>query len=174
MSQPHDRYRKQVLFAGLREEGQQRLAKSRVVVCGCGALGTVVAETVVRAGVGHVRIVDRDFVELSNLQRQVLFDEEDVRARTPKAVAAVEKLRRINSEIQIEPLVADIDAGNVRSLVEGADLILDGTDNFEVRFLLNDVSLETGIPWIYAGVIGSHGQTMPVFPRPHGLPAVSD
>lgn len=164
MSPSQDRYRKQVLFAGLREEGQQRLAKSRVVVCGCGALGTVVAETVVRAGVGHVRIVDRDFVELSNLQRQVLFDEEDVRARTPKAVAAVEKLRRINSSIQIEPVVADIDAGNVRSLVEGADLILDGTDNFEVRFLLNDVSLETGIPWIYAGVIGSHGQTMPVFP----------
>ena len=159
-----ERYRKQVLFSGLREDGQRRLLASRALVCGCGALGTVVAETLVRAGVGFVRIVDRDFVELSNLQRQVLFDEHDVRSRLPKAVAAAEKLRRINSEIVIEPIVADIDAGNVRSLVEGIDLILDGTDNFEVRFLINDAALETGVPWVYAGVIGSHGQMMPVFP----------
>jgi molybdopterin-synthase adenylyltransferase len=159
-----ERYSKQILFAGLDEAKQQRLLDSKVLLCGCGALGTVLAETLARAGVGMLRIVDRDFVELSNLQRQVLFDEQDVADRTPKAIAAAHKLTRINSQITIEPIVADIDHTNIVGLTEGVDLILDGSDNFEVRFLINDASLETGIPWIYAGVIGSHGQTMTIFP----------
>jgi adenylyltransferase/sulfurtransferase len=161
---PLDRYSKQVLFVGLGEEGQRRLRDSRVLLCGCGALGSVLADTLVRAGVGFVRLVDRDFVETSNLQRQVLFDEDDVRNRLPKAVAAEAKLRRVNSDVTVEAVVADVDHTNVLGFAEGVDLILDGTDNFEIRFLLNDASLETGIPWVYAGVIGSHGQTMPVFP----------
>ncbi len=160
-----ERYQKQVLFMGLKEAGQKRLAQGRVLLCGCGALGTVLAETLVRAGVGSVRIVDRDFVELSNLQRQVLFDEADVKNRWPKSVAAERKLKAINSEVQIEAVVADIDHTNILSLAKDVDLILDGTDNFEIRFLINDASLETGIPWIYAGVIGSHGQTMTIFPH---------
>ena len=160
-----DRYQKQILFDGLGEEGQRRLCESRVFLCGCGALGTVLAETLVRAGVGFVRLVDRDFVEASNLQRQVLFDEDDIAARLPKAIAAERKLRKINSGIAIDAIVADVDYTNVMQFTDGVDLILDGTDNFEIRFLLNDASLESGIPWVYAGVIGSHGQTMPIFPR---------
>jgi molybdopterin/thiamine biosynthesis adenylyltransferase len=159
-----ERYSKQVLFSGIGEAGQRRLLAGRAVLFGCGALGSVLAETLVRAGVGWLRIVDRDFVELSNLQRQVLFDESDVATRLPKAVAAAEKLRRINSSVTVEPIVADVDHTNVLALVEGADLILDGSDNFELRFLVNDAALDTGIPWIYAGVISSHGQVMPIFP----------
>ena len=160
-----ERYSRQILFAGLREEGQQHLLASKVLLCGCGALGTVLADTLARAGVGFIRIVDRDFVELSNLQRQVLFDERDIADQLPKAIAAAEKLRKINSSIAIEPVVADIDHTNILQLAAGVDLILDGTDNFEVRFLINDASLETGIPWIYAGCVGSHGQTMTIFPN---------
>jgi molybdopterin-synthase adenylyltransferase len=160
-----ERYSKQVLFSEIGEAGQRRLLASRAVLCGCGALGSVLAETLVRAGVGHLRIVDRDFVELSNLQRQVLFDESDVAERLPKAVAAAAKLQRINSTVSVEPVVVDVDHTNVLSLIEGADLILDGSDNFELRFLINDASLERSIPWIYAGVIGSHGQVMPIFPN---------
>lgn len=159
-----ERYRKQMLFAGIGEAGQQKLSESRVLICGCGALGTVLADAMVRSGVGLVRIVDRDFVELSNLQRQILFDERDVEQRLPKAIAAVEKLRRVNSQIAIEGLVEDVDYTNILSLMDGVDLVLDGTDNFEVRFLINDAALETGIPWVYAGCVGSHGQSMPVFP----------
>jgi adenylyltransferase/sulfurtransferase len=159
-----ERYSKQVLFSEIGEAGQRRLLASRAVLCGCGALGSVLAETLVRAGVGYLRIVDRDFVEVSNLQRQVLFDESDVTERLPKAIAAAEKLRRINSSVAIEPVVADVDHTNILSLIEGAQLILDGSDNFELRFLINDAALDTGIPWIYAGVIGSHGQVMPIFP----------
>lgn len=159
-----ERYSRQVLFAGLGEAGQQRLRSSRVLLCGCGALGTVLAETLTRAGVGFLRIVDRDFVEISNLQRQVLFDEDDVERRLPKVVAGAEKLRRINSEVEIEPHVADIDHTNILDFARDVDLILDGTDNFEIRFLINDTALETGKPWVYAGCIGSHGQIMAVFP----------
>lgn len=159
-----DRYSKQVLFAGIGEAGQRRLLESRALLCGCGALGSVLAETLVRAGVGFLRIVDRDFIELSNLQRQVLFDENDIAQRLPKAIAAAEKLRQINSSVTIEPIVADIDYTRIMALAQGTDLILDGADNFELRFLVNDAALETGIPWIYAGVIGSHGQVMPIFP----------
>ncbi len=161
---PLERYSKQLLFGGIGETGQRQLLASREFLFGCGALGSVLADTLVRAGVGRLRIVDRDFVELSNLQRQVLFDESDVETRLPKAIAAAEKLRRINSTVTVEPVVADVDHTNVLSLIEGSDLILDGSDNFELRFLINDASLESGIPWIYAGVIGSHGQVMPIFP----------
>ena len=168
MSPELERYSKQILFAGLGEDRQRRLMAGKVLLCGCGALGTVLAETLTRAGVGHLRIVDRDFVELSNLQRQVLYDERDVQDHLPKAVAAAAKLRAINSSITIEPIVADIAYTNIMEYTDGVDLILDGTDNFEVRFLINDVSLETGIPWIYTGCIGSHGQTMPIFPGQTG------
>ncbi|MHC4879246.1 MAG: ThiF family adenylyltransferase, partial [Planctomycetota bacterium] len=160
-----DRYSRQIRFPQLGEDGQRQLLKSRVLLCGCGALGTVLAETLTRAGVGFLRVVDRDFVEASNLQRQVLFDEEDIRQQLPKSIAAARKLEVINSDVTIEPVVADVDYSNIRQLSDGVDLILDGTDNFEIRFLINDLSLETGIPWVYAGCISSHGQTMPIFPN---------
>ncbi len=160
-----ERYSRQVRFAGLPPERQLRLMRGRVALCGCGALGTVLAETLVRAGVGSLRIIDRDFVELSNLQRQVLFDESDVAQPTPKAIAAAEKLRRINSTVTIEPIVADIAPANVLGLLADVDVILDGTDNFETRFLINDAALELGIPWIYGGCIGSHGQTATIIPH---------
>lgn len=158
------RYARQTMFPPLGKEGQEKLLAARALVCGCGALGTVLANTLVRAGVGHVRIVDRDFVEMNNLQRQVLFDEQDVRDGLPKAVAAERKLRRINSEIEIEPLVTDVDHANILELVEGADVIVDGTDNFETRFLLNDVSIKQNIPWVYGGCLGAEGQTMTILP----------
>lgn len=159
-----DRYSRQVLFHGIGSAGQQRLLDSRVLICGVGALGTVLAETLVRAGVGYVRLVDRDFVELTNLQRQVLFDEDDLRSQLPKAVAAANKLARINSTCRLEPVVADISSENILQLSQDVDLLLDGTDNFETRFLINDLALERNIPWVYAGCIGSHGQTMPIIP----------
>ncbi len=160
-----DRYSRQIRFAELGEAGQRRLLGSRVLLCGCGALGTVLAETLARAGVGFLRIVDRDFVEYSNLQRQILFDESDVRDQLPKAIAAARKIEQINSDVTVEPVVADVDYTNIRKLAEGVDLILDGTDNFEIRFLINDCALETGTPWVYAGCISSHGQSMPIFPN---------
>ncbi|MFV0446004.1 MAG: ThiF family adenylyltransferase [Planctomycetaceae bacterium] len=158
------RYRKQTLFAGIGDVGQQRLLQSKVLVVGCGALGSVIAESLVRSGVGLVRIVDRDFVELSNLQRQVLYDEQDVAEQLPKAVAAARKLRRINSDVVVDPHVADLSAENVLALCNDIDLIVDGTDNFEVRFLINDAALELHRPWINGGVIGSHGQVMRIVP----------
>ena len=163
-----ERYSRQILFHGLGEAGQRRLRASRVLLCGCGALGSAIADSLTRAGVGMLRIVDRDFVELSNLQRQVLFDEDDIAQELPKAIAAARKLARINSDVVLEPIVADIDPTNIRQLVESVDLILDGMDNFETRFLMNDISLETGIPWIYGGCVGSHGQTMSIFPGETG------
>ena len=163
-SDPLDRYSRQIRFTGIGREGQERLRQARVLLIGCGALGTVLADTLVRAGVGKLRIVDRDFVDLSNLQRQVLFDEEDVAQHLPKAVVAATRLSRINSQVVLEPHVADVDWRSIRDYVQDVDLILDGTDNFETRFLVNDVSLETNIPWVYAGVVGSHGQTMAIFP----------
>ncbi|HEX3601784.1 MAG TPA: ThiF family adenylyltransferase [Lacipirellulaceae bacterium] len=158
------RYERQARFAPLGDEGQLRLLAGRVLVCGCGALGSVVAETLVRAGVGFVRIVDRDFVELNNLQRQVLYDEQDVADNLPKAIAAANKLRRINSEIEIEPVVADVTHNNVTSLAGDVDLIVDGTDNFATRFLLNDFAVKYRKPWIYGGCIGAEGQTMTIVP----------
>lgn len=163
MAEP-GRYQKQVLFAGIGSSGQAAISQSRVLVCGCGALGSVLVDTLARAGVGFIRIVDRDFVELSNLQRQVLFTEEDVANRVPKAVAAADRLKTINSDIEIDAIVADVNFRNIAHFADGVDLILDGTDNFEVRFLINDYALESGIPWIYTGCVGSHGQTMTIFP----------
>ncbi len=164
-----DRYSRQIFFPGIGTEGQQKLLNARVLICGVGALGTVLAETLVRAGVGTVRLVDRDFVELTNLQRQVLFDEDDLRSQLPKAVAAARKLERINSTCRLDPIVADLSSENILQLSDNVDLILDGTDNFETRFLINDLALERNLPWIYAGCIGSHGQTMPILPGQSGL-----
>lgn len=154
-----------MLFAGIGKDGQQKLGDSRILLVGCGALGCVLADAMVRAGVGHVRIVDRDFVELSNLQRQTLFDEQDVADHLPKVIAAARRLRRVNSEVMIEPIVADVDYANIAELADGVSLILDGTDNFEIRYLINDLSLEKNIPWIFTGCTGAVGQVMPVFPH---------
>ena len=159
-----ERYSRQMRFPPIGKEGQERLLRSRVLVCGCGALGSVIASTLARAGVGKLRIVDRDFLELNNLQRQVLYDEADVAAELPKAIAAREKLRQINSQIEIEAIVADVDHSNIDALCRDIDLIVDGTDNFETRFLLNDASLKFGIPWVYGGCIGAEGQTMTILP----------
>jgi adenylyltransferase/sulfurtransferase len=159
-----ERYARQTRCPPLGEEGQQRLSEGRVLLCGCGALGSAIANMLVRAGVGKLRIVDRDFVEITNLQRQSLFDEADARAGTPKAVAAAEKLRAINSTVAIEPVVADIEPANVERFCEGIDAILDGTDNFETRFLINDAAVKLGVPWVYGGCVGAEGQTMTILP----------
>jgi len=159
-----ERYSRQMRFPGVGVEGQQRLKNSRVTLCGCGALGTVLANALVRAGVGFLRVIDRDFIETHNLQRQVLFDESDVTANLPKAEAAARKLRLINSDVTIEPVVTDIDRTNIIELTADADMILDGTDNFEVRYLINDSAVKLGKPWVYGGCIGSHGQTMTILP----------
>jgi molybdopterin/thiamine biosynthesis adenylyltransferase len=160
----HEKYSRQTLFAPIGEEGQQRLLASSVVIVGCGAIGAAAAGLIVRAGVGRVRILDRDFVEPSNLQRQTLFDEDDARAAVPKAVAAERKLRAINSSVALEGLVADLNPRNARELLAGFDLILDGTDNFETRLLINDVAIESARPWIYAAAVASYGVTMTVRP----------
>jgi adenylyltransferase/sulfurtransferase len=159
-----DRYVRQMRYPPLGDEGQRRLANSYALICGCGALGSVLANTLARAGVGHLRIVDRDFLQLNNLQRQVLYDEEDVASGLPKAVAAQNRLRRINSQIDIEAFVTDVDHTNITKLVDGVDVILDGTDNFETRFLLNDAAIKLKVPWVYGGCIGAEGQTMTVLP----------
>lgn len=159
-----DRYSRQERFQPLGKEGQLRLQSARVALCGCGALGTVIANHLVRAGVGYLRIIDRDLPELNNLQRQILFDEIDVANPLPKAVAAANKLRTINSTVTVEPEVADLDAGNIAALCGEVDLILDGTDNFETRFLINDWSIDRGIPWIYGACIGSEGFVLPILP----------
>src|ERR671922_711532 len=159
-----ERYSRQMRFPGVGEDGQRRLLASHVTLCGCGALGTVLANALVRAGVGHLRLVDRDFIETNNLQRQVLFDEHDVAENLPKAEAAARKRAAINCAVHVEPVVTDIDRTNILDLVADADLILDGTDNFEVRYLINDAAVKLGKPWVYGGCIGSHGQTMTILP----------
>lgn len=159
-----DRYARQARFAPLGEEGQRKLAQGRILVCGCGALGSVLANTLARAGVGFLRIVDRDFLELNNLQRQVLYDEADVAAGLPKAIAAAQKLGRINSQISIEPVVADLTCRNIDSLASDTDLIVDGTDNFETRYLVNDYAVKHRRPWVYGGCIGAEGQSMTILP----------
>ena len=158
------RYARQERFAPLGEEGQRRLGESTVLIVGCGALGSVTANTLVRAGVGRVRIVDRDFLEITNLQRQVLFDEEDVAAGLPKAIAAANRLRRINSQVKVDPVVADLTHENIRALAEGVDVIVDGTDNFEARLLINDYAIESGTPWVYGGCLGAEGQVLAILP----------
>jgi len=159
------RYSRQLLLSEVGREGQEKLLSSIVAVIGCGALGTVIASSLVRAGVGRVKIVDRDYIELNNLQRQVLFDEEDIARGLPKAIAAAEKLHKVNSQVEIEPLVADVNPGNVEEIIGDVDLVLDGTDNFETRFLINDACVKHGIPWIYGAVIVTHGMTMVIIPH---------
>jgi molybdopterin-synthase adenylyltransferase len=159
-----DRYSRQVMFHGIGEEGQQKLGRSSVVIIGCGALGCNIANLLVRAGVGKVRIVDRDFVEYHNLQRQTLFDENDVKNQLPKAIAARKHLRDINSLIEIEAIVADVNFSNAEKYCSGMDVILDGLDNLGTRYLINDVSLKLHVPYIYGGVISSFGMTMTIIP----------
>lgn len=160
----HERYSRQILFAGIGEAGQEKLLAASAILVGCGALGTAVANLLVRAGLGRLRIIDRDFVEPSNLQRQTLFDEADARDALPKAVAAERRLRAVNSTVQVEGIVGDLTPKNAKDLLSGFPLILDGTDNFETRLLLNDAALSLGVPWIYAAVVGSYGVTMAICP----------
>jgi molybdopterin/thiamine biosynthesis adenylyltransferase len=159
-----ERYSRQILFSQFGEEGQQRLLEARVTIVGCGALGSFQAAALLRAGVRHLRIIDRDYVETSNLQRQWLFDQSDAEQALPKAIAAARALERIDSEANIEPVVSDLTPSNAEDLLHGAELILDGTDNFETRYLLNDFSISRQVPWIYGAAVGSYGLTMPVIP----------
>lgn len=158
------RYQRQMIFPPLGEAGQRRLLEATAVIVGCGATGTALSNQLVRAGVGHVRIIDRDFIELNNLQRQILFDEADIAANLPKAEAAARKLRQVNHDVTVEGIVADVNPGNVLSLISDADVVLDGTDNFTTRFLLNDACLKLGKPWVYTGVIASYGLTATYIP----------
>ncbi|KAB2954531.1 thiazole biosynthesis adenylyltransferase ThiF [Heliorestis acidaminivorans] len=159
-----ERYAKQIRFAPIGEEGQRKLQQARVLIAGMGALGTHLANSLARAGVGYLKVIDRDFVELSNLQRQVLYDEEDVEEILPKAIAAQRKLEKINSSIVVEAEVVDISWANVQQHFEGIDLVVDGSDNFELRFLINDCAVKKKIPWIYGGITGSQGMAMVIRP----------
>lgn len=165
-----DRYSRQILFNGIREEGQRKLLAARVLIVGCGALGSAHAEALGRAGVGRLRIVDRDFVEPSNLQRQTMFIESDAEKRLPKAIAAANRLRDINSEIEIEPHVTDVNYSNIEQLIDGCDVVLDGTDNFSTRYLINDACVKHETDWVYGAAVGSYGVTMTV--RPHQTPCL--
>ncbi|WP_462408947.1 ThiF family adenylyltransferase [Neobacillus sp. Marseille-QA0830] len=152
-----DRYSRQILFAGIGETGQRDLLNSRVAVVGAGALGTVISNHLVRSGVGYIRLIDRDLVELSNLQRQTLFDEEDAKLNLPKAVAAQKRLMKINSTVTVEAVIADLNLENAENLLTGMDVIVDGTDNFMSRFLINDVAVKSGIPWVHGAAVSSRG-----------------
>jgi adenylyltransferase/sulfurtransferase len=158
-----DRYSRQVILPEIGESGQARLGGSHVAIIGCGALGTVAADNLARAGVGHLILIDRDVVELNNLQRQTLFSEEDV--GRPKAIAAAERLGKVNSAIKVEPAIKDINHTNVEEVVRSVDLVLDGTDNFHTRLVVNDACVKHGIPWIYAAAVGTSGLVMPVLPE---------
>ena len=160
----HERYSRQILFRGIGEAGQTKLLKSRVAVVGCGALGTNQASLLARAGVNEITIIDRDFVEESNLQRQTLFSERDAAERLPKAVAAEAHLKDANDKVSVRGIVADVTAKNIAELLKGAQVILDGTDNFDTRYLLNDFAVSSGIPWIYGAAVGSGGVTMTIRP----------
>ncbi len=160
----NDRYSRQVLFKEIGAEGQKKLAESRIVIVGCGATGSALASLLARSGIGTLRILDRDYVEASNLQRQALFDENDARESVPKAIAAARQIARFNSQTMVEPHVADLTPANVDSLLGGCDLILDGTDNFETRYLINDYALKTSVAWIYAAAVASYAVTMNILP----------
>ena len=162
--QADERYSRQARFAPIGEAGQAKIQSSRVTLIGLGALGTVAADLLVRAGVGFIRIIDRDFVELSNLQRQSLFDEDDVEKNLPKAVAAAARLQRVNSGVRIEALVEDVNPSNVEDFMADVDLVLDALDNFETRFVVNDACHKLSKPWIYTAAVGSYGLVMPVLP----------
>ena len=159
-----DRYSRQILFPGVGAAGQARLRASCAAIVGCGALGSFHAGALARAGVGRLLLIDRDYVEWSNLQRQWLYEESDARDGLPKAVAAARRLAAINSEVVVDPLVRDLTPGNIHELLEPAHLILDGTDNFETRYLVNDYAVSRGVPWIYGAAVGSYGLTMPILP----------
>ena len=160
----NDRYSRQVLFKEIGTEGQKRLSESRVVIVGCGATGSALASLLARSGVGTLRILDRDYVEPSNLQRQTLFDEDDARESVPKAIAAARQIARFNSQIVVEPHVADLIPSNADALLGNCDLILDGTDNFETRYLVNDYAVKNSVAWIYAAAVGSYAVTMNILP----------
>ena len=160
----HERYSRQELFAGIGPEGQKRLAVARVAIVGCGATGSALAALLARSGVGTLRIIDRDYVEPSNLQRQTLFDEADAAESLPKAIAATRRIATFNSQIVVEPHVADLTPENIETLLDGLNLVLDGTDNFETRYLLNDFAVARGLPWIYSAAVGSYGVTLNVLP----------
>ena len=163
-SQERERYSRQIVFSPLGEAGQQKLLNAHIAIAGCGALGTFQAGALARAGVGHLILIDRDYVELSNLQRQWLFDEQDAREGMPKAAAAARAIARINSGVKVEPVIADLTPSNIEDILAGADLILDGTDNFETRYLINDFAVKNGVPWVYGAAVGSYGLAMPVLP----------
>ena len=158
------RYSRQVRFAPLGEAGQARIREASVAIVGCGALGSAQAEILARAGVGQLRLIDRDYVELSNLQRQFLYDESDAREALPKAAAAARHLARINRDVQIEPVIADLTAANAVDLLGDAGLILDGTDNFDTRYLINDVAVKRSVAWIYGAAVGSYGLKFAIVP----------
>ncbi len=158
------RYSRQALFEGLGSQGQAKIMRVRASIVGCGALGCMQASLLVRAGVGNVRLIDRDVVEETNLHRQILFDDEDARRCLPKAVAAAEKLRRANPTVNVEGLVDDLSPSSIDALLDGSDVVLDGTDNFETRLLLNDWCVKTGTPWSYGACVGSYGLTFPIVP----------
>jgi adenylyltransferase/sulfurtransferase len=160
-----ERYSRQILFPGIGQEGQQRLAQSHAVIIGCGALGAMHAEMLARGGVGRLRLIDRDFIEESNLHRQVMFEESDVTDRLPKAVAAAARVNRINSEVRVEAVVKDVNYTNIEELIRDADVVLDGTDNFEARFLINDAAVKLDKPWVYGAAVGSYGVQMTIRPR---------
>ena len=160
----NDRYSRQILFRGIGTEGQARLARSQVAIVGCGATGSALAALLGRAGVGTLRIIDRDYVEPSNLQRQSLFDEQDASESLPKAIAAARKIAAFNSQIVVEPKVDDVVPANIEALLEGMEIILDGTDNFETRYLINDFAVKNSLPWIYSAAVGSYAATMNVLP----------
>lgn len=160
----NERYSRQILFHEIGKAGQERLLNSRVLLVGCGALGAAHAEMLARAGVGYLRIIDRDFVEFTNLQRQTLFKESDAAERLPKAIAAKTRIAEINSEIEVEAIIADVNHSNVESLIDGCDLVLDGTDNFQIRYLLNDACVKQGKTWIYGAAVSSYGTTMTIIP----------
>jgi len=159
-----ERYSRQIVFKGIGEEGQKKISNSKVVIIGMGALGTVIANNLCRAGVGFIRMVDRDYVEISNLQRQVLYNEDDVRENLPKAVAATKHLQQVNSEITLEPVVSDVNSQNIEKLMEGVNLVLDGTDNLEIRYLMNEACHKHRMPWIYGAALMSYGMSMNILP----------
>ena len=156
------RYSRQTLLDVIGTEGQEKLVNSKAVVIGLGALGGIISTALARAGVGNLKILDRDYVELDNLQRQILFDENDI--DSPKAVAAVAKLEKMNSDIKIDSVITDVNFSNIEYLIEGADVVVDGTDNMETRFLINDACVKNNIPWVYGGAIGTTGMTMNIIP----------
>ncbi|AIF43422.1 ThiF family adenylyltransferase [Virgibacillus sp. SK37] len=154
-----DRYSRQILFGQINKAGQQRLSESTILIVGIGALGTVISNQLVRAGIGRVRMIDRDVVELSNLQRQILFDEEDAEKSLPKAIAAKQKLEKVNNMVEIEAIIGNASRDNIEELTDGVDVVLDGTDNFATRYLLNDICFKKNIPYSYGGVVSSRGMT---------------